>query len=71
MSEWDFLHDMHNAGYSADAIMEAQSSGLAPWDHIEDEYEEVDDLETLEALRRDGFISREEFLKRKAQIIQE
>ncbi len=53
MGDWDFLHDMYNAGYSADDIMEAQGTGLAPWDRIEeeedyDDEEEDDDIETLE-----------------------
>jgi hypothetical protein len=31
MSDWDFLHDMHNKGYSADAITDAAAVGYAPW----------------------------------------
>lgn len=32
MSDWDFLHDMHNSGYSADEIADAAGCGYAPWD---------------------------------------
>lgn len=32
MSDWDFLHEMKEQGYSADAISDAMSSGMAPWD---------------------------------------
>lgn len=31
MSDWDFLHDMHNEGYSADEIAGAAALGYAPW----------------------------------------
>lgn len=31
MSDWDFLHDMHNEGYSADEIADAAAVGYAPW----------------------------------------
>lgn len=31
MSDWDFLHDMHNEGYSADEIAGAAAVGYAPW----------------------------------------
>jgi hypothetical protein len=31
MSDWDFLHDMHSQGYSADEIAEAAAVGYAPW----------------------------------------
>lgn len=30
MSDWDFLHDMHNEGYSADEIADAAAVGYAP-----------------------------------------
>ena len=32
MSDWDFLHDMHHAGYSADQIADAASCGYNPWE---------------------------------------
>ena len=31
MSDWDFLHDMHHEGYSADEIAYAAAVGYAPW----------------------------------------
>lgn len=31
MSDWDFLHDMHHQGYSADDIADAAAIGYAPW----------------------------------------
>ena len=31
MSDWDFLHDMHNEGYSAEDISDAAAIGYAPW----------------------------------------
>lgn len=31
MSDWDFLHDMRNEGYSADEIADAAAVGYAPW----------------------------------------
>jgi hypothetical protein len=30
MSDWDFLHDMHNDGYSPDQIMDAAACGYNP-----------------------------------------
>lgn len=32
MSDWDFLHDMHDRGYSAQEIADAAAVGYAPWD---------------------------------------
>lgn len=31
MSDWDFLHDMHDKGYSAADISDAAAIGYAPW----------------------------------------
>jgi hypothetical protein len=31
MSEWDFLHDMYNEGYSPDQIADAAACGYNPW----------------------------------------
>jgi hypothetical protein len=30
VSDWDFLHDMHNCGYSAEDIADAAACGYAP-----------------------------------------
>jgi len=32
MSDWDFLHDMHNDGYSAEQIADASTCGYNPWE---------------------------------------
>lgn len=32
MSDWDFLYEMHNRGYSADEIADAAGCGVAPWE---------------------------------------
>ena len=32
MSDWDFLHDMHNDGYSPDQIADAAACGYNPWE---------------------------------------
>lgn len=32
MSDWEFLHEMHDLGYSAEEIADAAGSGAAPWE---------------------------------------
>ncbi len=32
MSDWDFLHDMHNEGYSSEQIADAAACGYNPWE---------------------------------------
>jgi len=32
MSDWDFLHDMHNGGYSPEQIADAAACGYNPWE---------------------------------------
>lgn len=39
MSEWDFLHDMHNEGYSPSQIADAAACGYNPW-----EYQPISDV---------------------------
>ena len=34
MSDWDFLHEMHDRGYSADDIALAAAVGYAPWEEV-------------------------------------
>lgn len=46
MSDWDFLHEMHARGYSADEIADAAGSGAAPW-----EWEYIDRELTCQELR--------------------
>lgn len=65
MSDWDFLHEMHDRGYSAEDIADAAASGVAPWQwkyidrewaeaQLEDEPEE--DASSVEPVRsREGF----------------
>jgi hypothetical protein len=33
MSDWDFLYEMNELGYSSEEIADAAGSGLAPWDY--------------------------------------
>lgn len=70
MSDWDFLHEMHDRGYSAQDIADAAGSGAAPWewDYIAKQ-ETQTELENLQRMRSFKEITREEFLKRKAQIL--
>lgn len=44
MSDWDFLHDMHNDGYSPEQIADAAACGYNPW-----EWELVDEKDWLAA----------------------
>lgn len=69
MGDWDFLYDMKDQGYSEDAIMDAMSSGAAPWewDYIAKQ-ERKTAWEALKSLRDTGSISREEFRRQKAEI---
>jgi hypothetical protein len=34
MSDWEFLHEMHERGYSADDIALAAGVGYAPWEEV-------------------------------------
>ena len=34
MSDWDFLHDMHNEGYSPEQIADAAACGYNPWEWV-------------------------------------
>jgi len=34
MSDWDFLHDMHNDGYSPEQIVDAAACGYNPWEWV-------------------------------------
>jgi len=40
MSDWDFLHDMHNEGYSPEQMADAAACGYNPW-----EWQPIDDRE--------------------------
>ena len=41
MSDWDFLHDMHNSGYSPQQIADAAACGYNPW-----EWQPIDEEES-------------------------
>lgn len=84
MSDWDFLHDMHDAGYSADAIADAAGSGAAPWEweHISRQEAQESEipkeleqkqtrmaLDSLERLRQTNGITRAQYLECKAAIL--
>ena len=45
MSDWDFLHDMHNDGFSPEQIADATACGYNPWEWV------VVDEDELSALR--------------------
>ncbi|MDN4592143.1 hypothetical protein DBA29_27050 [Xenophilus aerolatus] len=64
MSDWDFLHDMHERGYSAEDIADAAACGYAPWEakYIDREWAEKqldgapEDASSVQpAPSRDGF----------------
>lgn len=65
MSDWDFLHDMHDRGYSAEDIADAAASGVAPWQwkYIDREWAEAqfegepaEDAASVQPVRsREGF----------------
>ncbi len=69
MSDWDFLHEINNHGYSAQDVADAAGCGAAPWEWEQLAKQETrTELESLQQLRTAGSITREEFLKRKAQL---
>lgn len=43
MSDWDFLHEMHDRGYSTDDIALAAGVGYAPWEEVHISREWVDE----------------------------
>jgi hypothetical protein len=65
VSDWDFLHDMHNCGYSAEDIADAAACGYAPheakyldreWVEAQLEGEPEEDAASVQPVRsRDGF----------------
>lgn len=58
MSDWDFLHDMHNEGYSPEQIADAAACGYNPYGPFDfeelgfssDEWEELDDSELYDEI---------------------
>ncbi|ACT46992.1 hypothetical protein [Methylotenera mobilis] len=59
MSDWEFLYEMHEQGYSSEEIADAAGSGLAPWEWQYISKEWVDsqlESEQIEHFKsRDGF----------------
>lgn len=65
MSDWDFLHEMHDRGYSSDDIADAAACGYAPWEanYIDRQWAEEqlkgepeEDAASVQAARsREGF----------------
>lgn len=47
MSDWDFLHDMHNDGYSTEQIADAAACGYNPW-----EWQPLDEIELPEVCQQ-------------------
>ena len=41
MSDWDFLHDMRDEGYSAEQISDAAACGYNPWEWSPVEFEGI------------------------------
>ncbi len=68
MSDWDFLYEMKDVGYSEAEIQDARASGAAPWEWAYIEKRKEVEYEKLKSLRDAGTISREEFKKRKAEM---
>ncbi len=76
MSDWDFLHDMHNDGYSPEQIADAAACGYNPWEwgpiHEQDlqrEHSQVDpELEILFETLVDDARSYYELTNRYLQI---
>ena len=79
MSDWDFLHDMHNEGYSAADISDAAAVGYAPGYGPKDDEMGIDPelehhlnlaaLDSLENLRTSGSITKAQYLNCKKAII--
>lgn len=83
MSDWDFLHDMHHEGYSAEEIADAAAVGYAPWqekyiDFGPEPKKQASQttqpkvaLQGLEQLRQSGVLTRPQFLACKAAILKQ
>ena len=70
MSDWDFLHEMRDRGYSEGDIADAAGCGYAPWEAVHiTEQDTKEALKELHSLRSAQEISREEFLRARAKIL--
>jgi len=64
VSDWEFLHEMHDRGYSAEDIADAAASGVAPWDRMYIDREFVGELLDGEPEDADSIVataSRDDF----------
>jgi hypothetical protein len=68
VSDWDFLHDMHERGFSAEDIADAAAVGYAPWEQpglskewIDAELEDHSPDNATSLKRKEQFRSREGF----------
>jgi hypothetical protein len=57
MSDWEFLHEMKERGYSAEEIADAAASGAAPWEWESIDREWIDSQ--LEDASEEGSLSAE------------
>jgi len=57
MSDWEFLHEMNERGYSAEEIADAAASGAAPWEWESIDREWIDSQ--LEDASKDSSVSPE------------
>jgi len=65
MSDWDFLHEMRDRGYSADDIADAAGAGYAPWEEVYISREWVDEeLEDQSPDRAKSLTPKEPFRSR-------
>jgi hypothetical protein len=68
MSDWDFLHEMNERGYSPEEIADAAGSGAAPWewaylsrDWLESQLSNEPENDAHSHLRSEPFQSRDGF----------
>jgi hypothetical protein len=68
MSDWDFLHEMNERGYSAEEIADAAGCGYAPWEWeylsrewIDSELEDTPEDDAIPRKPRTPFQSRDGF----------
>lgn len=66
MSDWEFLYEMNERGYSPDEIADAASSGAAPWeweqisaDWVDSEFEGESEVDTYSVESNEHFQSRD------------
>ena len=57
MSDWEFLYEMRERGYSPEEIADAAGCGAAPWEYISDEWidSQLEDVPSAPFQSRDGF----------------